>query len=146
MMKIKAVQTGDLSFEIDQSGHKYTLDTTVENGGSDKGPTPKPLLLSALMGCSGMDIASILKKMHVDHKNFSMTAEGRSAEDYPQIYEEIFVEYIFRGSEDIDGSKLKRAVELSLTKYCPVAAMLSKSSGIIYKIFLNDRMLYEERL
>lgn len=143
-MKVKAIQTGDLSFEIDQFGQKYTVDTTKEHGGKDSGPTPNALLLGGLMGCSGMDVASILKKMHVEYDEFTMTAEADSEKEYPQVYKDIFLEYFIKGKDDLDTEKIKRAAELSLTKYCPVAAMLRKNSPIHYKIFLNDRLIHEE--
>jgi putative redox protein len=144
-MKVKAVQTGDLSFEIDQFGHKYTVDVPVEGGGTDKGPTPKALLLGGLLGCSGMDVASILKKMRVEYDELSMTADAEQTEDHPKVYKDIFVEYFFKGKDDLDITKIKRAVELSMTKYCGVSAMLSKNSPIHYKIFLNERLIHEER-
>ena len=54
---------GDMAFEADLEGHKVLMDAAKDNGGQDSGPRPKPLLLAALTGCSGMDVASILKKM-----------------------------------------------------------------------------------
>lgn len=143
-MKVKAIQTGDLSFEIDQYGYKYTVDASPENGGKGKGPTPKDLLLGALMGCSGMDIASILKKMHVDYDEFTMNSEAVNTEDHPKIYKEVFVEYHIKGRDDLDTDKINRAVELSMTKYCGVSAILKKNSPIRYKTFLNDRLIHEE--
>lgn len=143
-MKITAKQTGDLSFEIDQFGHKYTVDTTKEHGGNDSGPSPKALLLGALMGCSGMDVASILKKMHVDYEDFTMSADATQTEEHPKVYKEIFLEYYFKGRDDLDTEKINRAVELSMTKYCGVSAMLRKNSPIHYKTFLNGRMIHEE--
>jgi putative redox protein len=143
-MKVTAVQTGDLSFEIDQFGHKYTVDTTKEHGGNDSGPSPKALLLGGLLGCSGMDVASILKKMHVEYDELSMSAEADQTEEHPKVYKNISVEYLIRGRDDLDIEKIKRAVELSMTKYCGVSAMLRKNSPINYKIFLNERLIHEE--
>ena len=141
-MKVRAVQTGDLSFEIDQFGHKYTVDTKKELGGNDSGPTPKGLLLGGLLGCSGMDIASILKKMRVEYDELSMTAEADSAKEHPMIYKGIHLQYFIKGRDDLDIEKIKRAVELSITKYCPVAAILSKSATINYSVHLNERLIY----
>ena len=144
-MKVKAIQTGDLSFEIDQFGHKYTVDIPIDKGGTGKGPTPKALLLGGLMGCSGMDVASILKKMRIEYDEFTMTAEADQTEEDPKVYKDIVLEYFFKGKDDLDVTKIKRAVELSMTKYCGVSAMLSKNSPIFYKIFLNERLIHEER-
>ncbi len=143
-MKVKAIQTGDLSFEVDQFGHKYTVDTKKEYGGNDSGPSPKALLLGGLLGCSGMDIASILQKMRIEYDSLSMTAEADQTEKHPMVYKDIFVEYFIKGNDDLDIEKIKRAVELSITTYCGVAAMLRKNSPIHYKIFLNERLIHEE--
>jgi putative redox protein len=144
MMKVKAIQTGDLSFEIDQFGHKYTVDTKKEHGGNDSGPSPKALLLGGLLGCSGMDVASILKKMHIEYDEFSMTVEADQTKEHPMVYKDINLEYIIKGSPDLNIDKIKRAVELSMTTYCGVSAMLRKNSDIHYKIFLNERLIHEE--
>ncbi len=143
-MIIKAVQKGNLAFEIDQKGHKYFVDGAKEFGGEDKGPSPKGLLLGGLAGCTGMDVASILQKMHVKYDDLTITVDAGQTEEHPKIYKNIVIEYHITGPDDIDPEKIKRAVELSHEKYCGVSAMLRKASDIHNKIFLNNRLLHEE--
>lgn len=118
-----------MAFETQIDGHKLLFD----NGPEKLGPSPKPLLLSALAGCSGMDIVPILQKMRVEFSDLTIDVEGELTEDYPKIYHTIHMIYRIKMSpNDID--KLEKAIQLSMEKYCGVYAMLSKSSQIVHKI------------
>ena len=143
-MKIKAIQKGNLAFEIDQGGHKYTVDAEEAVGGENKGPSPKGLLLGGLAGCTGMDVASILKKMHIEYDTFEINVDAGQTEEHPKIYKDIMIEFRINGQDDLDIDKIKRAVELSQNRYCGVSDMLKKASKMNYKIFLNGRMIHEE--
>lgn len=143
-MKVKAVQNGNLSFEINQEGYKYIVDAEEVVGGENKGPSPKGLLLGGLAGCTGMDVASILKKMRIEYDNFEVTVDAGLTSEHPKIYKDIVLEFRITGSDDLDIDKLKRAVELSQYRYCGVSEMLRRSSVIRYKIYLNGRIIYEE--
>ena len=57
--------TDKVAFTGDMDGHKITVDATEQSGGSDLGPRPKKLMLTALAGCTGIDVIMILKKMKV---------------------------------------------------------------------------------
>lgn len=98
-------------------------------GGSDAGIRPKELLLLSLGGCTGSDVASILKKKRVKLDNFEMNIEAEMTEEHPKVFTKINLEYVFYGS-DIKEDDVERAIELSLTKYCGVTAMLQKSMEI----------------
>ncbi len=130
--------TGDLGFETEINGHTLKMDVATGNGGHDAGPRPKPLLLAALTGCSGMDIVSILKKMQVKDYSFSMEADGMTQDEHPMVYKTITVKFRFSG-EDLPEDKVVKAVNLSTQKYCAVNAMLKEAAEIIVKIFLNDK-------
>jgi putative redox protein len=127
-----------MQFESDVDGHQIVLDATPEHGGNGKGTTPKPLLLTSLAGCTGMDVVSLLVKMRVENYQFRIEVEGDQTEDYPVIYHTIHLNYHFIGS-NLSEKYILRAVELSQTRYCGVYAMLSKSSKIITKVFINDK-------
>jgi len=68
---IKATLLNDLSFEVEVDGHKIYLDTAAEHGGKNLGPRPKPMMMVALAGCTGMDVAAILKKMRIEIESLS---------------------------------------------------------------------------
>ena len=60
---IRARWLNDLAFEAEVDEHKIYMDSSLEHGGKNTGPRPKPLRMVALSGCTGMDVAAILRKM-----------------------------------------------------------------------------------
>jgi putative redox protein len=120
-------------FEALVNGHKIGMDAGIENGGQNLGPRPKPLLLAAIAGCSGMDVVSILKKMHVSFESFRIYVEGALTEDHPKYYQEINIVYEFKGN-NLDQDKIGKAVNLSQDKYCGVIAGLKPHAKISYEI------------
>jgi putative redox protein len=117
--------SGNMAFETEMNGHKLILDASPENGGEDKGPRPKALMLLALAGCTGMDVVSILKKMRVEVEGFWVSVEGNLTEEHPKYYDQIHVIYHFKG-KDLPMDKLEKAVKLSEDKYCGVSALYKK--------------------
>lgn len=126
-----------MGFDALVSGHHLKMDAGVESGGHDAGPRPKPLLLAALSGCSGMDIVSILKKMKIVDYDFEIQIEADTVDEHPMVYKEIDLVFRFMGS-DLPEDKVVKAVTLSTEKYCAVNAMLSKTAQINVKIYIND--------
>lgn len=124
----------NMKFETDVMGHKLIVDADQKYGGEDKGPRPKPLILSALAGCTGMDVISILKKMRIEPTFFDMKVEGSLTEEYPKTYEKIHLTYLFKESDNLDGDKVQTAVEMSQEKYCGVSALLRKGCDLSYEI------------
>lgn len=143
-MKVKARKTGKISFDIEQDGFTYVVDAHPMHGGEGRGPSPKGLLLGGLVGCTGMDVVSILQKMHLEYDDLEISAEAEQTEEHPVVFKSITLIFRFKGSDDIDTNKIKRAVELSETRYCGVSAMLKKNNPINKKIYLNDRLINEE--
>jgi len=125
--------TGDMAFEALVDEHRMVMDARPEFGGQIKGPRPKPLLMVSLAGCTGMDVISILKKMKVEVTGFHIRVVGDLTEEHPKRYTALKIIYEFSGI-DLPADKLKRAVELSLEKYCGVSATLKNSCEITYEI------------
>ncbi len=130
--------TGNMRFDALVTGHHILMDVDKESGGDDAGPRPKAMLLASLMGCSGMDIVSILKKMKVENYSFEMKAVGDTADDHPKVYTRIDLEFHFTG-DSLPAEKIQKAVNLSTEKYCGVNAMLKKTAAIGVKIFINEQ-------
>lgn len=128
---------GDLAFSAELNGHKIMIDSSLENGGKNQGPRPKGFLLVGLAGCTGMDVVSILKKMKIEKYQLQIQIHASQTEEHPKIYDRILVEYLFTG-KDLPLDKLKRAVELSETRYCGVSAMLRQTAVIETKITINQ--------
>ena len=122
-----------MAFETDMDGHKIVVDAYPEFGGENKGPSPKPLVLTSLSGCTGMDVVSLLKKMRVDYENFSIEIEASLTEEHPKYYDKIHVVYAIKVKPEDEG-KVKKAVDLSQERYCGVSYMLSQSSQLTYEI------------
>lgn len=118
-------------FEADHEGNKIKIDGAVK-----KGHGPKALLLSALAGCSGIDVVEILTKMRVDFSNFIIEAEAGQTDEHPKVFKEIQVIYRIRTAAK-NEDKVRKAIELSLEKYCGVSAMLKKNSAINYKLVIQ---------
>jgi putative redox protein len=117
--------TDKVAFETDMDGHKVIVDATKESGGSDLGPRPKKLMLTALAGCTGVDVIMILKKMKVEPEAFNVIVEAEVTEEHPKHYNKMKVVYQFKG-KDLPYAKLEKAVKLSEEKYCGVTAVYKK--------------------
>lgn len=136
-MKIQ-IKSLDGNFKLQattEEGNSLYMDSAPEFGGSGQAMRPMQLLLSALGGCSAIDVISILKKQKLEAALLSIEVEGarEKVEDY-SIFKNIVVHFIFNNKVDYD--KAERAVKLSLEKYCSVAKTLEPTATITYKITL----------
>jgi putative redox protein len=122
-----------LAFQAELQGHKFTLDGDPGHGGRGLGPTPKPLVLTALAGCTGMDVASLLARMRVSFDSFQVEVDGDVSCEHPVVYTEIRVRYVFSGAQ-LDREKIEKAVRLSRQRYCGVFAMLDKAAHLTCEI------------
>ena len=117
---------GNMAFESDNpSGMNLRIDAGPENGGEGSGYRPKALLLSSLAGCSGLDVAMLIKKMKLEVEAFNIEITGTLTEEHPQTYSQVVMEYHFHGG-NLHEAKLKRAVDLSIEKYCGVSEMFKQ--------------------
>lgn len=121
--------TDKVAFETEIRGHKLVVDADVETGGSDLGPPPKKLMLTALAGCTGIDVIMILKKMKVVPEAFNVIVEADVTEEHPTHYTKMKVIYQFKG-KDLPMDKLEKAVNLSESKYCGVTAVYKKAMDL----------------
>ena len=127
----------NLQFDSQIDGHSVVTDVPPAYGGDDEGPSPKKLMLAALSGCTGVDIALILKKMRVDYDDLVITVEAEQTEETPTQYTAMHLTYEFSG-KDLDPDKLKKAVQLSKEKYCGVSMMYEKIMDISWEIIIRD--------
>ncbi|MBE2279326.1 MAG: OsmC family protein [Ignavibacteriaceae bacterium] len=117
------------------SNHWIAMDGPEDFGGSNAGIRPKELLLLGLGGCTASDVVTILQKKKVKVENFEINITANLTDEHPKVYTTMNVEYVFYGN-DIQEKDVERAIDLSLTKYCSVTAMLKNSVEIThtYKI------------
>jgi putative redox protein len=132
MPRAKITYTDGMQFVGEAgSGHAIVMDTDPEFGGSNTGLRPMELLLVGVGGCSGMDIVSVLKKKKQKLTGLEVNVDGKKAEDYPQKYTDINIEFIVRG-KGLSEEAVKKAVDLSMEKYCSVKATLEGSAKISF--------------
>lgn len=116
-----------LVFEGDSASGGMVLASGSDPAGL--GPTPMEAVLLALGSCTGMDVVSILLKMRQPLEGFRVEVRADKRQEHPRVYTSIEVIYHLEG--DLDESKVRRAIELSETKYCPVEEMLRPTVPIV---------------
>ncbi|ABQ46037.1 MULTISPECIES: OsmC family protein [Thermotoga] len=132
---------GNMMFHVrTDSNHDVLMDAKEEVGGKDAAPRPLELVLTGLMGCTGMDVVSILKKMKVidQMKDFRIEIEYERAEEHPRIFTRVHLKYIFKFDGEPPKDKVEKAVQLSQEKYCSVSAILKCSSKVTYEIVYEN--------
>ena len=131
----------DLAFEVTARDHKVILDTKLENQ-PGAGPTPKEILLGSISACAGIDVVSILQKMRVQLVSCEVFAEADTTTEQPSIFKEVHLRFDVQGA-DIKDTQALKAVNLSMTKYCGVTAMVFQASPVRYEVVLNGQNLGE---
>ena len=130
MPSCKAVWTDGTRFlHTSGTGHALVSDAPPSAGGDDTAPTPMELVLHALCGCMGIDLAGMLSKMRQRWTGMQITAEGVRADEHPRIYKTIDLHVKVTGP--VEEDKLQRAIALSLDTYCSVAGILRATAEII---------------
>jgi putative redox protein len=118
-----------MAFDAELDGHHFVVDADEAVGGKNLGPRPKGLLLSALAGCTGMDVVALLRNRKMPFDSLSIAVNADAAPEHPKVYSAIRIEFRFTGSS-LDGEKIRKAVELSRDRFCAVSAMLSRASTV----------------
>lgn len=135
--KITTNWKGNLLFDSDNpSGQHVLMDTDLE-GKQREGLSPKALMLSSLAGCSGLDVVSILEKMKVEVDDFKMEVEGLLTEEHPKYYHTVTVGYHFTG-KNLSEEKIKKAVNLSIEKYCGVMEMFRQFAEVKTNVIFHN--------
>jgi putative redox protein len=131
-MEVKVKYIDGLQFVGDaESGHAVLMDGEPVYGGKDTAVRPTELLLVGLGGCSGMDVVSVLKKKKQDVRGLEINIKGTRAEEHPKKFTDIDIEFVVTGHE-ISEEAVRRAVNLSMEKYCSVKATLEGCAKITF--------------
>jgi len=130
---------GQMAFESNNpSGERFRIDAGPENGGEGNGMRPKALMLSSLAGCSGLDVASLIHKMKLEVADFHIETIANLTDEHPKYYDSVILEYHFYGN-NLAESKLQRAVDLSVEKYCGVLEMFRKFATLEIKVEFHSK-------
>lgn len=144
-MNIKLKRINDavhLQAENEQ-GNVVDIDGSDAIGGQEKGARPMQLLLMGLGGCSSMDVLSILSKQKVVLEDYDVNINAeRDTDNTPSLFTKINVAFIFKGEiGEKELKKIKRAVDLSMNKYCSVTKIMEKTATIDYSITINEEAI-----
>ena len=118
------------------AGKEIHLDTGIGEGGTGKGVGPMQAVVMALGGCSAIDIALILSKGRQEVEGFDIEIDYERATDQtPALFTGIHAHYVLTG--DLHVGRVRRAVAMSLDKYCSVAKILEKTARITASFSIN---------
>lgn len=142
--EIETQWMGKMQFNTLVNGHTIIMDAPPRAGGEDNGPIPKPFVLTALSGCTGMDIVALLRKDGLSVDDFSMKVTGELSKQQPMQYISMHVEYDFKGDNSIKEAVVK-AVTDSQEKYCGVSSMLKKALPVTWEIIYNGLQIFNNK-
>ena len=127
----------------DGHGHALTLDAPMADGDSFDGFTPGDMLLTALAGCSGIDVVNILLKQRQKVEGVRIRVSGRQNPEPPWTWEDVHLTYVIRG-EGVNPNLVRRAIDLSENKYCSIGATINGRARITSDFEIEDGKKREE--
>jgi len=131
-MKIKIIQDSESVFKAGNSGGAEQ----IIDGNAQDGFRPMESLLNALASCAALDLVHILKKQKQEHESLEIQVTGlRPGDGHPNPFTEINMHFFLTGK--LDQSKVDRAVQLSVEKYCSVGESLDPNIKVNYKASIN---------
>ena len=143
--KVETQWMGKMQFNALVNNHVVIMDAPEKVGGEDNGPIPKPFVLTALSGCTGMDIIAILRKGNQEVSSFDIQVSGELSKTAPIQYTAIHLVYQFKGVEANKDTALN-AVQLSQNQYCGVSSMLKKIMPVTWDILYNGHLIFSNKL
>ena len=130
-IEIKRINNATHLEATNEQGNKMQMDGSPAIGGQELGFRPMQLLLAAIGGCSTMDVVSILNKQKQELRHIEISVDGEREQGVePSLFRDIHVHFKLYGN--VDPEKAKRAVDLSMTKYCSVSKTLEPTAKITY--------------
>jgi putative redox protein len=143
--EIEAQWMGKMQFNALVNGHTIIMDAPERVGGEDHGPIPKPFVLSALSGCTGMDVVALLRKADKTIDDLDIKVTGTISKTPPIEYVSVHVLYDFKGPADSMDAALQ-AVHDSQHKYCGVSHMLKKIMPVTWQVLYNGHEVFNNSM
>lgn len=143
--EIETQWMGKMQFNALINGHTVIMDAPEKSGGEDMAPIPKPFVLAALSGCTGMDIIAILRKAGQPVDDLSMTVTGELSKQVPIQYIAIHVLYTFKGDAGTKDAAYKAVMD-SQEKYCGVSSLLKKAIPVTWEIQFNGEIIFNNKV
>ncbi len=142
--EIETQWMGKMQFNALINGHTVIMDAPERSGGDDLAPIPKPFVLAALSGCTGMDIIGLLRRSGQPIDDLTMTVTGELSKQAPIQYVSVHVIYTFRADKSVREAVLT-AVSDSQEKYCGVSSMLKKAIPVTWEINFNGEQVFNNK-
>ncbi|MBP6455774.1 MAG: OsmC family protein [Chitinophagaceae bacterium] len=139
--EIETQWMGKMQFNALVNDHTIIMDAPERVGGEDHGPIPKPFILTALSGCTGMDIVALLRKSQQEVKEFNIKVSGEISKKAPIEYVSIHLIYEFIGKDEFENAALNAVMD-SQEKYCGVSNMLKKIMPVTWEINYNGKIIF----
>lgn len=136
---------GKMQFNALVNGHTIVMDTPDRAGGEDNGPIPKPFVLTALSGCTGMDVVAILRNQGIELQDFALTVTGEISKSRPIEYIAAHVRYELKGDEEVREAALK-AVNRSQDELCGVSSMMKKAMPVTWSVEYNGTEIFNNKI
>ncbi len=119
------------------TGHRLTLDGAPESGGQNSGMRPMEAVLLGMGGCTAYDVMQILRKQRKEPSALTIEMDAQRSEQVPKVFTGIHLKYRITGI-GITGKQARRAIELSIEKYCSATAMLASTAEVTYECEVVD--------
>lgn len=116
-------------------GTNGSYDVTIASSADQEGLSPMEMAALSVLGCSSIDVLNILEKQRQEIDDFNAEIEGERADESPRVFTDLHMHYTFSG--DVDPEKVRRAIDLSLDKYCSVSNMVDQTATITYAFTVN---------
>ena len=139
--KVEALWMGRMKFNALVNGHTLVMDAPSHVGGDNEGPIPKPFMLTALAGCTGMDVIALLRKAGIELTDFGVDVAGEISKTQPIVYTSIHLVYDARGAEAHRDATLA-VVQRSQNELCGVSAMLKKAMPMSWEVRYNGEVVF----
>jgi putative redox protein len=142
--EIESQWMGKMQFNSLVNGHTVVMDAPERVGGEDLGPIPKPFVLTALSGCTGMDVIALLRKEGRELKNLNLRVSGEVSKQAPIEYVAAHIVYEMDGKEE-DREAALQVVLTSQDKICGVSHMLKKIMPLSWEVWFNGKQLFSNQ-
>lgn len=143
--EIETQWMGKMEFNALVNGHTIVMDAPPRAGGEGNGPIPKPFVLTALSGCTGMDVVALLRRANLSLDDFSLKVTGELSKQQPIEYVAIHIAYDAKG-KDSDKEAVLQAVTDSQENICGVSHMLKKALPVTWEIHFNNEQIFNNKL
>ena len=131
-MQVRIKWIEQRTFEAETgSGHRITMDGPPGHGGRNLAARPMEMILVGLGGCSAFDVVEILEKSRQKIQDCQIQIDAERADEIPAVFTKIHMHFVLSG-EGLNEKHVKRAVELSIEKYCSVVKMLRPNVAITF--------------